>query len=55
MHGYKTFAIALVMLSLATFALYNKMIEATDFMKIFSFVCGMVGLREVSDKLLTKE
>ena len=54
MHGYKTFIIAVLMVVVAFASLYYKMIEAPDFMKILASVSGMIGLREIGDKLLTK-
>ncbi len=50
--GKKTFIIALLMVVGAFGALYLKTIDADAFMKILASVSGMVGLREVADKLL---
>ncbi len=53
--GKKTFIISIVMVVGSFVALYLKAIDADAFMKILASVSGMVGLREVGDKLLKKD
>ena len=52
--GYKTFTLALLMLGLCFWGVYLQMFESAVFETVLMSVSGMIGAREVADKLLTK-
>ena len=55
LEGKKTFILSLFIL-VGTFAgFYMGLIDAENLKWAITSVCGMVGLREVGDKLLKKE
>ena len=53
--GYKTFTLAILMLLLAFGGVYLKMFDAEVFKTVLMSVSGMIGLREIGDKLLKKD
>lgn len=52
MNGYKTFIAAMAMLIGSFVLIVMKIMPATDWWTIVAAVSGMMGLREVGDKLL---